>query len=141
MLENHGNVLLHFGNTLFFPDVNPHTCFVFQSNIIRASLYYVYLSDWLSVYPRDQFLFIKSENYFNNRSETLREVFKFLGLEEPDRNFYSAVNAMGIYNRQKSTLRIDTATKELLRQFYAPANAKLSSLLNMKVFLWRKSEI
>jgi len=49
---------------------------------IIGSLYYVFIKDWLSVYPREQFLFIKSEDYFKNRTATVMEILEFLKLSK-----------------------------------------------------------
>jgi N-acetylgalactosamine 4-sulfate 6-O-sulfotransferase len=40
----------------------------------------VYIGDWLQVFPREQFFFVKMEEYSENTSNTLQEIFKFLGV-------------------------------------------------------------
>ena len=48
----------------------------------RASLYSVYVEDWLKVFPRDQIMVIKGEDYYDDRRNVLERVFKFLVLGE-----------------------------------------------------------
>ena len=55
-------------------------CFVsFQLvRLIVASMYYVYIRDWFEIFPREQFYFIKSEEYFKSRSSVVPKLLNFL---------------------------------------------------------------
>lgn len=54
---------------------------VFQKTLFfRASLYSVYIKDWLQIFPRSQLMVLKAENYYADRRSILEEVFKFLEL-------------------------------------------------------------
>ena len=54
---------------------------MFQTALyMRASLYHVFIDDWLNVLPRHQVMVIRAEDYFDDKRSTLEEVFKFLGL-------------------------------------------------------------
>ncbi|KAK2148311.1 hypothetical protein LSH36_503g04026 [Paralvinella palmiformis] len=57
-----------------------------KTNILKrsviASLYYIFIKNWLSVFPRDQFVFIKSEDYFNDRTFVIMEIIDFLQLSK-----------------------------------------------------------
>ena len=39
----------------------------------------VFLHDWLQVFPRDQILILKTEDYSQNMPQQLNKVFNFLG--------------------------------------------------------------
>jgi hypothetical protein len=43
-------------------------------------MYYLFIKEWLDVFPREQFIFIKMEDYVKYKEETLNRIFKFLGL-------------------------------------------------------------
>ena len=58
---------------------------------IRASMYYVFILDWLTVFPRDQIMIVQAEEYFSNRTKTLLDVFEFLNLGEFTAMFYDNV--------------------------------------------------
>ena len=47
---------------------------------MASSMYYVYIKDWLKVIPASQFLFIKAEEYFEDREEVMGDILPFLGL-------------------------------------------------------------
>ena len=47
---------------------------------ILNSMYYLFIKEWLDVFPREQFIFIKMEDYVKYKEETLNRIFKFLGL-------------------------------------------------------------
>ncbi|KAK2142850.1 hypothetical protein LSH36_907g01085, partial [Paralvinella palmiformis] len=49
---------------------------------VIGSLYPVFINDWLSVFPREQFLFIKSEEYFKNRTAIIMDIIDFLQLSK-----------------------------------------------------------
>jgi N-acetylgalactosamine 4-sulfate 6-O-sulfotransferase len=43
-----------------------------------VGMYYIYVEDFLRVFPREQIKVIKSEEFAIHIAETMREVFKFL---------------------------------------------------------------
>lgn len=57
------------------------TCSWWQVRL-RVGIYHVYLAEWLKVFPRDQILVIRLEDYAKNLKQTTRRVYDFLGLRE-----------------------------------------------------------
>ncbi len=60
-----------------------HTCsFELQGfsleNIILKSIYVVHVRDWLSVFPRDQFLFLETEEARHRPDDILQSLMGFL---------------------------------------------------------------
>lgn len=49
---------------------------------VLGSIYHVFIKDWLDVFPREQFLFIRSEEYFNNRTAVIMEIVNFLEMSK-----------------------------------------------------------
>ena len=49
---------------------------------VIGSIYYIFINDWLSVFPREQFFFIKSEDYFENSTSIIMDVVDFLKLSK-----------------------------------------------------------
>ena len=43
-------------------------------------LYSVYIEDWLQVFPRENFRFVRLEDYAANKTHVLLETIRFLGL-------------------------------------------------------------
>ncbi|KAK2156013.1 hypothetical protein LSH36_224g07039, partial [Paralvinella palmiformis] len=103
-----------------------------------GGMYHVFIEHWLSVFPREQFLFIKSEDYFNNRTATLMEVFSFLqtdteGVQHLLRDVY---HLPATHRSIQLTMRNET--RNLLDRFFRPRNMKLESLLNDDRWRWDK---
>ena len=46
--------------------------------IIIPGIYAVFVNDWLKVFPREQFHFIRFENYKRNKTQEVDRVLKFL---------------------------------------------------------------
>lgn len=59
---------------------------------LSEGLYVIYLQDWLDVFPKEQFLFIKSEDYFKDRYTTIRDIQSFLNIGK-HKCLYKFVNA------------------------------------------------
>jgi N-acetylgalactosamine 4-sulfate 6-O-sulfotransferase len=48
----------------------------------RAGLYYAYLKEWLNVFPRNQTLIVRFEDYITDGQSVLSKVFDFLGVRK-----------------------------------------------------------
>ena len=101
----------------------------FDRKIIKRSfkkrgLYYNQLQNWMKVFPKEQMLILKSEDFFKNPNKILnQQVFKFLNLPKfdiKDRKIYQE----GKYNPMKKETII------ILSEFFKPHNKKLEYLLN-----------
>ena len=53
---------------------------IFQVNHFLESLYYYYIKEWMTVFPRHQFLVIPFEVYMKNKTDIMNTVFNFLQL-------------------------------------------------------------
>ena len=47
---------------------------------MHIGIYFVYLQEWYSVFPRDQVLILRLEDYTENRGEHMRILYDFLTL-------------------------------------------------------------
>ena len=102
---------------------------------LRASMYYIYIADWLAVFPRDQFLVIRAEDYCRNRSRILPDVYQFLGLRPVDPELLNNINRT-IVNYRPPKRPMLNETRRLLNDFFRPFNAMLAELFNDSKFLW-----
>lgn len=141
--------------------------FVDVSPQVRISLgmYSVFLMDWLTVFPREQVLVIRTEDYAANLNLVLKKTFDFLSLgrcltdivhnvwkvtsERPGLIIFagplSAQGEVEMINREKANTRQEEdknkgpmlpITRKLLRDFYRPFNEKLADVLGDMAFLW-----
>ncbi|XP_061187368.1 uncharacterized protein LOC133195519 [Saccostrea echinata] len=57
---------------------------------LTASLYFIHLQEWLDVFPREQLLVLRTEDYHENMKYSLLQLFSFLG--EPNRKLAAIMN-------------------------------------------------
>jgi hypothetical protein len=93
---------------------------------VWLSLYYYFLENWESEFPREQLLVIPSEDLYGKPGETLTKVYKHLGLPDHQLDNYE-VHLKGNYERKDEPIR------ERLAKFFAPHNAKLEEMLGRKL--------
>ena len=104
-----------------------NTGFYDPDNII-SSLYIYKIKPWIELLGREQFLILKSEAFYLNPLEVMKQVFKFLGLPNSTLEHYPKVNA-GSYNQ------VDPSLRKTLSEYFAPYNRQLEEYLNME-FNW-----
>ncbi|KAL3846536.1 hypothetical protein ACJMK2_017515 [Sinanodonta woodiana] len=103
-------------------------------NRIRVGLYSIHIADWFRVFPRDQFLFLKAEDYIKDVRTTLVTVFDFLQLEFPPLQAPSRFMFKEKINQRKKTFSMLPATRKLLQDFYRPYNERLWRLIDDRRF-------
>jgi tetratricopeptide (TPR) repeat protein len=96
-------------------------------NII-SSLYLYKLKPWMEILGRNQFLILKSEDFYLNPQANMEQVFKFLDLPSCPLEHYPKVNA-GSYQEADPHLR------KTLAEYFAPYNRQLEEYLGIK-FGW-----
>jgi len=89
---------------------------------IYSSLYYDQIKMWLNFFPREQFLFIKSEDMFEHIDKIYNQTLTFLGLSPFRLNNYETVRK-GNYSIMNHT------TREQLKKYFQPYNEKLYHLI------------
>ena len=117
---------------------------------IAKSIYYYFIEEWLELFPRKQFLFIKYTDFTENPDYFINErVFPFLGLAKLEGNKHDAMvntNVNRVIRRRPKgdgTL-VDYSynepmlpeTRRLLIDFYRPYNKLLADLLDDQGYHW-----
>lgn len=95
---------------------------------ILSSLYLYKLKPWIELLGREQFLILKSEDFYLNSMSQMETVFQFLGLPNCTLSTYPKVNP-GKYEE------IETGLRQTLSDYFAPYNQQLEEYLGMK-FDW-----
>ncbi|OWF53146.1 carbohydrate sulfotransferase 15-like [Mizuhopecten yessoensis] len=109
---------------------------------LRLGIYYIYISDWLEKFPRDQFLFIRLEDYAVDTKHHLQNIFKYLDLPPISDGLLNEMSSAAPTNTRQDRKEDSDAppmlpeTRLTLDQFYAPFNKKLAMLLNDKRYEW-----
>ncbi|XP_033729191.1 carbohydrate sulfotransferase 15-like [Pecten maximus] len=109
---------------------------------LRLGIYYIYISDWLDKFPRDQFLFIRLEDYAVDTKRHLKDIFKYLDLPPISDGLLNEMSSAAPKNTRRDRKADSDAppmlpeTRLALKEFYAPYNKKLAILLNDKRYQW-----
>jgi hypothetical protein len=100
----------------------------YEPDNILTSLYIYKLKPWIEILGREQFLILKSEDFYLNTRENMEQVFKFLNLPSCPQDNYPKVNA-GSYQD------VDPNMRRTLVEYFAPYNQQLEKYLGMD-FAW-----
>lgn len=90
---------------------------------LGRSIYIEFLRCWMQVFSRDQFLIVRSEDFFQNPDAMLQEVCRFLGLSEHHLPHYEQHNR-GSYEG------VDAAARQRLLDFFDGYNRQLEAFLD-----------
>ncbi|XP_045194224.2 carbohydrate sulfotransferase 15-like isoform X2 [Mercenaria mercenaria] len=100
---------------------------------LHIGLYYIYIEDYLRVFPRQQIKVLRLENFTRNIAGTMEEVFNFLEVGVPSEHIMQKITAQEKTNTNTRRLRIVgkmfPRTWTTLYNFYKPYNDRLVELL------------
>jgi Sulfotransferase domain len=88
----------------------------------RRGLYAEQLERWLELFPREQLLVLRSEDFFAQPAETYAEALEFIGVRPSPREKFR-------HRNKASYAPIDPALRADLEERYAEPNARLAELL------------
>jgi len=97
---------------------------------VLHGLYFYALKRWMTVFPREQFLILKSENLYTNPSDVMGQVYQFLGLPQQSLSKYPN-HYPGFYRSSP-----DNSVRSMLMEYFRPYNDRLESYLEMP-FNWQ----
>lgn len=89
---------------------------------LKAGIYLDQIERWHKFFPKEQFLIIKSEDLYENPTETYNQVLKFLNLTS-----YALENYKKFRSRKYDKMYPETRLR--LKEFYKPYNEKLYKYL------------
>ena len=122
-----------------------------ESGRISLSLYYLHLVRWLSVFARNQFLFLKMEDFSTDMYSVMKRVWSFLELSPmKPTQFRMAVQQLQLLQNMnenkwiksdeyKHDFKMWSETRSKLNSFFRPFNHRLAHLLHDDRFLWDSS--
>ncbi|MGB3514431.1 MAG: tetratricopeptide repeat protein [Microcoleaceae cyanobacterium] len=100
----------------------------YQGDYIASSVYVDWLKKWLTIFPRENLLILKSEDFYSDSETTMKQVFNFLGLPDYQISDYPKLNA-GYYSSMSESIR------QKLSDYFQLHNQRLEQYLGMK-FHW-----
>jgi hypothetical protein len=96
---------------------------------LSKGIYVDQLKTWMSVFPREQFLILKSEEFYADPAATFNQVLAFLGLPETtvpiEKQHYKQ------YNNNTYSSKMDPTLRNHLQEYFAPYNARLYEFLGV----------
>ncbi len=99
---------------------------------LSRGIYVDQLQIWMSLFPREQFLILKSEDFYADPASSVKQVLAFLNLPEAElgKQVYKQYN-------NNSYSRMDAALRQRLIAYFEPHNARLYDFLGID-FGWDK---
>ncbi|BAI89713.1 tetratricopeptide repeat protein [Arthrospira platensis NCB002] len=98
-----------------------------QKKYLARGIYIDFLANWMSVFPREQFLIIRSEDFYEHPQAILNQVLEFLELPPHQLHKYHPFNA-GEYEVDRQD-----AVFQQLQEFFRPHNQKLEEFLGRQL--------
>ena len=80
------------------------------------------LEPWLKAFPREQFLFLRSEDFFQNPERVTNEVFRFLNLKPHKLKTYHRMN-------KGNKTKMKPETRRRLVEYFKPHNKRLYRMI------------
>src|SRR5207249_9004049 len=105
-----------------------------QHCYLLRGIYIDQFQRWMSLFPREQFLILKSEEFYSNPVASLKQVVDFLNI--PACELQLRKSDYKPYNNN-SYAKMDTQLRQRLIAFFQPHNARLYELLGHD-FGWDK---
>ena len=94
---------------------------------VSMGIYVRYITKWLEIFPKEQFLFLKTEDLKKDSKSEMYKICDFLKI--PNFNYNEKKSNVGEYDLMKKS------TRDKLLEFYRPYNLKLENILDRK-FNW-----
>ncbi|XP_071113588.1 carbohydrate sulfotransferase 15-like [Haliotis cracherodii] len=108
---------------------------------LHVGCYAVFLKEWLSVFHKQSFLILRTEDYKMNIKEHLYKVFNFLNvtkLSDDDITEIAEHERKHVTKRKKTAGPMRTDTRVLLDRFYSKFNKQLAEILRETKYLWKE---
>ncbi len=97
---------------------------------IKSGEYLEQIKPWMEFYPKENFLFLLSEEFDKNTSEVYNKVLKFLEIEPYELKKYQKI-------RKRDYEEMNPDTRKKLIEYFKPHNQRLSEYLDIE-FDWDK---
>ncbi len=112
----------------YIDDDSPGSRSHVRFSYLAGGLYYEQIKNWMSVFPKEQFLILKAEDFFSEPSKIFSQILDFLEVKHYEVDFSKKYNA-------RQYKEINPNSKKFLQNFFKPHNEKLYKLLGRN-FNW-----
>ena len=108
--------------------IRPYTCWFYIPYFSHAT-YVKYIKKALDFFPKEQFLFLKTEDLNNNPQDVVTKCFNFIGLDD------HPIKKEFHIRKRKYANPLSIELRKQLSDYFKPYNEELEELLEMK-FNW-----
>lgn len=98
-------------------------------NYLARGMYVEFIKKWLELFPREQLLILRSEDFYEHTAVVMKQVLEFVGLPEYYISEYANYNP-GFYPSVSESMR------SWLSNYFRPYNQQLEDFLGIK-FNWK----
>ena len=102
---------------------------------LTRGIYIDQLQTWMNIFPREQFLILKSEEFYDDPVTAFKQVAAFLNLPEAEPRIKK--QAYKQYEHNTYSSQMDPALRKRLVEYFKPHNARLYDFLGID-FRWDK---
>lgn len=95
---------------------------------LTRGIYVDQLQPWMNLFPREQFLILKSEDFYAHPATTFKQVLAFLNLPETEPQVRK--NEYKQYDHNTYYTKMDPALRKRLIEYFQPHNARLYEFLD-----------
>ena len=107
----------------------------FCFNQLVIGMYYVHIQTWLKYFPRENFLFVRYEDFKVKPYAIMNEIADFLGISKfPSGSLKKFIDHPAHVRKYPP---MEPQTLEILKKFYMPFNKALANFLEDDRFLWK----
>ncbi|GIL80774.1 hypothetical protein Vretimale_9126 [Volvox reticuliferus] len=110
----------------------------YEPQQLVKGMYSEFVDAWTSVFPREQLLFLRTEDYKAAPREHIQAVIKFLGMRDLSDEETTTMMRLRRFNAQSEKYpRMWPQSRKMLEDFYRPFNQKLARMMGDDPrFLW-----
>ncbi len=147
-LENAQLEIMEFESCLLRDDITScthHALSGYHSNLhercgrvrLGISLYHVHIRRWLNFIPREQFLFLRTDELARDPLQVMKRVWSFLDVsEQGSEELIDILHDHMHRTKQPAAVNIQHEQFEFLNKFFRPHNLQLAELLQDENFSW-----
>ncbi|WP_164667665.1 sulfotransferase domain-containing protein [Virgibacillus doumboii] len=100
-----------------------HSSLVQDFSYISRGIYVSQLERWMTLFPKENFLILNSENFYENTESHMRKIEEFIGVNKWENYSFE------VHNSGNPGNKMNVVTEKKLESFFAPFNEELYKLI------------
>lgn len=109
-----------------------------DTDTLISSMYGPHIAHWLNFFPLNQFVFVQSEQLFQNPEPIMQNISAFLGIQEGTKHSFTSKAKATNHNshKKRSSRPIPRNVESSIRSFFHNSNAQLSRITGLDLSQW-----